>query len=759
MTETEQRTSTDGQEGLATLQADGSAPRTRMSSAAAVQDLVSRFAQADDDRNKKRARVNGLIDGNPPYSAKRLRDEGRSDRANANWGTARSYVESAVGAFYDLATEAPGRFSAETDFGNDEQRPEWSRIICAEADAILNDGGEEDEAGMSDWDYELQLSQDEMVKHGCGPLFFEDAYSVLPRAVHCGDLKVPERTRASNKYWEIASVDLDYYPGELYEFIQDEEYAQRAGWNVEFTRQVIQNAMNVRDPNGRQYSWEWYQQELKNNSFSYNDETKVCRLAHVFWREFAQDGQRGKVTHAIVERNDTGKGGEYLFFHLGRFGSFRQCVHPFYCDRGNGGYHHSVTGLGVKMFSAMVFENRLLCNLMDGAFAPKMLFKPTSAQAKEKFTLAHHGNFGIVPSGYDAQQMPIQGLLSDGLAMFRTSNELMRSNLSSYRQQVAMEKPGNPATKYEKQMEASQQGSLSNTTFSRYYKQLDALYAEILRRLCDLNSIDPRARKFQERCEAQGAPRECFGRMRNVRAVRVIGQGSPFLRKQAVMELAPYVSGFPETGHANWLNDLIASSAGGAAVNRYNPPAHRSKLPTDQQADALQWIACMKVGVVPVATASQNPLTHAASYLNAAAQAAQSVQKGADPAGVVAFLDIVGPAIAAHLKRMENDPLRKQVVGALTEQWKKLASVTDGLKKMVRQKGEAMKKQAAKTGQVMSEAQLAQLKTMSDIGIKSAKAKAQMDLHKKKAAQSMALQDATTASQIHRQNRLAAFQE
>ncbi len=611
------------------------------------------------------------------------------------------------------------------------------------------------------WDYDQQCSINEMVLHSCGPLFFEDAYKVLPRACHCGDLKVPNRTRAATRYWELGSIDMDYNPGQLYEFIQDEEAATKAGWNVEFVKTVIRNAVNVLDGAGRQHDWEWYQQELKNNSWTYVDDARICKLAHVFWQEFS-----GEVTHAIVERDSSGGQVEYLFFSLGRYANFNQCIHPMYCDRGNGGFHHSVTGLGVKMLSAMIFENRLLCNLMDGANAPKVMFKPTTAQAKEKFSIAHFGNFGLYPAGFDVTQTPIQGLLNDGLSMFRTSQDLTRSNLSQYRQPVAMEKPGNPATKYEKQMEAAQQGSLSNTTFSRFYKQLDALYAEIFRRLCDLNTTDQRAKDFQADCIKAGVPRECFGRIKSVRAVRVIGQGSPFLRKQAVQELTSIVSSFPEDGQTKWRNDFIASTAGQAAVSRYNPTAKQKPLPSDQTADAFQWVAAMKVGVIPIVTSSQNALTHAGVYLQAGIAAVNSVKQGADPATVVQFLDKCGPAIGAQLGRIANDPLRKQVFDQMEEQWHRLGKLTDELKKTVQKKMQMMKQQAAKSAQVMTDAQIAQMEAMTGIAIKGAKAKQHLDSARKRQAQQMAearqrmaLADATTASQIHRSNRMAAMGE
>lgn len=748
-----------GSYALATIK-DGEIPETRMHDARQVQDFVRRLIDNDDKRSYKRSRVSGLVDGNPPYQATKLREAGRADACNVNWGTGRMYLESGSGAFYDLLTEAPGIIGIQTSHGNDEERERYSGIMREEADRILRD----DDV----WDFEGQQSINEMVLHGCGPLMFEDAYRVLPRSFACNDLKVPEFTKSDTHYWEVCMVQAIYYPPELYDFIRNADAASRTGWDVEYTKTVIENAMDIRTQPGIQYEWEFYQQELKNNSLAYYDDSKVCRLAHVFWKEFD-----GRITHAIVERDDTSgtpnkgtvgqgevEGGiKFLFQSIGRYDSWGQCVHPMYFDRGNGGYHHSVTGLGVKMYSAMNYENRLLCNLMDKTFAPKILFKPTSTEATQRFQLAHHGDYGLLPNGYDAVQNPMAGLLTDGLAMYRASSELMQSNLSSYRQQVPTQESGNPPTKFQKQLEASQQSSLSKTTFNRYYKQLDLLYAEIVRRLCNLNSTDERAQKFQKRCEERGVPRECFGRIEKVEAIRVIGQGSTFMRKMAVDSLLPIAGALPEEGRDNLISDKIAAEAGQSAVTRYYPNRMENKLPSDQQAEALQWVAAMKTGVPPIVTDSQNHVTYAATFLTAATQALQSLKQGGNPAEVLRFVEIAGPAIAAQLERFANDPLRAQIHQELQRQWQELAKAQDQLKKLVQEQAKQQQTQQQKTQTAMTDAQIKAMKAKSDIQIKQVKTQAQLQQSALKHRQQLALNDAQMASEIHRKNRLAAFQE
>jgi len=737
---------------------DGKVPDTRMRSADAVQAFTRRLIENDSKRSRKRATVNGLVDGNPPYKPSKLRDAGRADACNVNWGTGRAYLESGAGAIYDLATEPPGFVGIKTSHGDPEHREIYGQIMSEETDRMLSN----DES----WDYEEQLSGWNMILHGCGPLMFEDAYCVLPRAFGCADLLVPERTKSDLKYWEVAVVCVDYYPPQLYKFIEDPEAASAVGWDVEYTKLVIENALDVRQPNNNKYDWEFYQQEMKNNSLAYYDDSLVSKLAYVQWLEFD-----GSITQTIVERETTTgtastdkKGGvQFLFRHIGRFQKWTQCIHPMYYDRGNNGFHHSVTGLGVKMLSPLTYENRLICNLMDKTSAPKILFKPTSAEVTQKFQMQTMGDYGVLSAGYEGIQNPIAGMLTDGIAMQRLSSDLIRQNLSSYRQPAEPQKHGNPATRFEVQLQASQQGSLSKTTFNRYYKQKDALYTEIVRRCFDLNSRDDRAKEVQKRCLTRGVPKECFGRIEKVEAIRVIGQGTAFQRSEALNALQPVVPSMPEEGRQRWIDDKIAAEAGQAAVNRYNPKQRDQRLANDQQAEAQQWVACMKVGVAPVVTSAQNPVTFAATFMNAAIQAVQSLQKGANLGEVVQFLEICGPAIGAYLKRFSNDPLRETVFKKLLAQWKKLMQMADKLKQQLAQQQQQQREQQKRSQAAMSDEQIKQRKAQADIQIKQAKTQAQLkqseEKHRMKLVherQDMAISDASAASQIHI-NRLKAF--
>lgn len=727
-------------------------PECRMREASATQDFGRRLIDNDVIRSRKRARVNGLVDGNPPYRASSLAAAGRAEACNVNWGTARAYLENSSGAFYDLFSEAPGFFNFQTKHGPPDQRDVWSSIAARHADKVLRED--------SKWDAYMQKSQKQMVLHGTGPFIFEDEMRVLPKSVLSGDLKAPEFTPSDTADWDAAMLQVTYYPPQLYEFIKNEEAAKKRGWDVEYTKIVIANAMDIRTDVGVQREWEFYQQELKNNSLTYYDDSKVCRVMNVFWREFD-----GRISHGIVERTTNGSSEvKYLFISIGRYASFDQAVHPMYFDVGTNGNHHEVTGLGVKMFAAMEFENRLICNLCDKAFSPKMIFNPTTTEASQKFSLNKFGDYAVLSGGYQMNQTGVAGLMNDGVAMHSLLTGVMQDNLSTYRGAVPEQKSGNPVTKFEKQLQAAQQAALNKTQYNRYYVQMDKLYQEIWRRLSNPNSTDERAVEFQRRCKNDGVPIEALNRWEYVGATRVPGQGSAFMRKTAVDSLFPIAGSLPEEGWQNLIVDKIAVEAGQYSVQRYFPRKAQTALPDEQQAMAMLWVSAMESGVPAVVTSSQNALTYASTFLKAGMDALKSLQQGGDPMKVLTFLHLVGPAVAAQLNRIKANPTRQDAVKALMQQWQQLGQATDQLQAKLTQQAQQQQAQQTKTANVMSDLQLKQAKVQSDIQLKSQKNQAQIrqsaEKHRMQMAggvQKLALNDATTASDIHL-NRLKLFQ-
>lgn len=738
---------TDALGSLKTLDESGSPPMTRIGSAEQARNMVLGLIRNDENRARKRALVKGLVDGNPPYNPGKLKEAGRATACNVNWRIAESYLSAALGAFYDVFNEASTYATVETAYGPEENRPQWSRIISEEFDALLK--------AEPGFDFNMQLSQHEMVLYGSGPLWFNDESDWRAQAGEHRDLYVPEMTRSDAKQYEWCARIMTYRPHELYERIANEKVATTVGWKVGAVKQAIINAApeDQRTISDQSRTWEWWQQQIKNGSLYFSFGSKVIRVAHVFWQEFAKkDEIHGGISHAIIALDEGAQVGggnkinEWLFHKERRFKYWSEIVHPMYYDHGGGGYHHSVSGMGVKMYGAMEWQNRLMCNLADKTFAPKILFRPTTAEGKQRFALTHMGDYGSVPAGWDAVQTPVGGFLDEGLTFNREIGSTVASNLSQYRQNLQRE-GGNPVTAREIDWRASEQARLGKTQLNRYYQQLDGFYYETYKRAAgdkQRNEIagGKEAKAFQKRCVDRGVPIEALRNCKCVTATRIAGQGSPFMRQQSLEFLLGMISMLPEGGRATLIEDVIAARSGQSAVRRYFPTPPQDITSLDQQAEAQDKVAAMKVGLLPMVTPTQNALIYAETYLQSGAQAAASLQKGANPAEVGAFLELVGTAVAAQLQRLSVDPTRQAQFKALETEWKRLAQITEQIHK------HAQQEQPAPQPMMDMEEQSKVAKTKLDMELKAAKAKQSMDLKARKFEQDSALKDAQTAQQI-----------
>lgn len=723
----------------------------------ATLNLVSRLVEDDDIANRQRAKTKGLIDGNAPYNPQKLVKAGRAEACNVNWRIAEAYTNSSLTAYYDLMAEAPTFAEGECDWGTPQQAHEWSKIITAEFDRLQR-------RYESGWDHCLQVSQFNMVVFGTGPMMGDHPLDWRLLSFPSGDLKVPRRTESTTDKWEVAAVLQTYMPHDLWRNIENTAAATQVGWKVDAVKQSIINAhpASVEDQYRR---WEWHQQELKANSYSYSYRSKAIEAARVYMREKPQEGEdEGRISVAIIplmgQTSDQGNV-EFLFKKRGLHRNWRQAIHPFYFDQGTG-FHHAVTGLATKMYSSLEYQNRLYCNLADKAFSPKILFQPTTASESEKLQIATFGDYGILPPGLEVHQAMIQGMLEDGMAFNRELTGLLASNLSMYRQNLQKES-GNPITATEMQYRAGEQARLSTTQLNRYYEQLDWMFQEKYRRAVNPHVTQhvpggKHAMDFQRRCEIAGVPREALRRF-HVRATRIVGNGSVFVRQQSLEFLLGILAMLPESGRAALIRDVIAARAGRVMVNRYYPDPVTTPDVQDQTAQAMLENAALVQGAPLIVTDTQNHAIHSATHIGAMESAVQSIEMGAQPGDVLTLLQAGLQHTGQHVEAMANDPSRKALVQQFSNQLKVLSQTAGQIQSALQQQAAEAQQQQMQQQAAMDDAQLKQMKLDNDMRNKNAKTEFQIQdkarksdfdiaLKARNAAVDTALKDARTAADI-----------
>ena len=731
---------------LETINEEGKAPETRIADAASAREIFQKLIMADELRNSTRAKLRGLVDGNPPYNPAELRRNNQAFRTNVNFRESEAFLTLAMSAFYDVFAEVPTYANIRTAYGNDmDKREEWSKIITEEFDRL--------QKLDKDFDYIMQLSQREMVLIGDGPLIFEDGSNWRCKAIMATDLLVPDGTKSNVSDWKVACVRTRMGVDDLFEKIQDEQAATAAGWNVDYVRQRIRAAMPEPYRSGVQYDWEFFQRQLRSNDITFSARSEVVLMSHIFYKEF--DGQ---ISHAIIDERDSEN---FMYRKLRRYKRWEQIIHPMYYDRGDG-EHHGVKGLGIKMLQAMELKNRLRCSMVDSAFArTQILFRPLNPNALSKTSVVQQGPYAILPPDYEVIQQNIAGVLDAPMAVNADLENVLQGNLSQYRQSLA--KSGNPRTATEMEIISAQQSAIGKTQLSRYYNQLDSFFEERYNRASNpnLNPItksDKDAIEFQRRCAERGVPVQAMLDIDFVEATRTVGQGSQFAKQKLLGSLLGLLGSLPEGGKVSLLRDYIAAQVGQQMVDRYLPTQIQSSRVQDQTALAVLEHSSLRQGNMAIVTDTQNQIVHIDTHLAAANEAAASIQQGGNPQEIMLFLQGIGQHVQDHLARLSTDPTRRPQVEAYAQQLQMLVQTVQQLGELLQQQQEAQAQmqqaQAIQQG-VDPKTAVMNAEVQAKIARQNAEVMANIQRQNEKAMADLARRNAKTTADIQRANATA----
>jgi hypothetical protein len=639
----------------------------------------------------------------------------------------------AVGSLYDLLSEAPTYATVTgTEGGTPDQIKEWNEIITSEFDKLQKED--------DDFDYNMQVSQNETMKHGIGPLFFDNELDWRPVAVREEYVLVPDKTKSNLSKWTCCAINQPVSVADAFDYIADESSARKRGWNVELVQKSI-IAASPSQPRDKM-NWEAIQNQIRNNDILASSSFHSLMWAHLFVRE-----KNGKISHYIVDSKNTE---DFIYKKSNKYDRWQEVLIPMYYDVGNG-EHHGVKGIGTKMYNILDLKNRTRCHLIDvGIARGSVKIQAATKKGGEESSIIQRGPWAVLPPDNTLINENISGAMEAPAMIENNLENLIQANLSTYRQRL--DKPnGNPRTAREIDALIAQSSTLGKTQIARYYHQLDALNQEKFRRATSplmASAVTDGARaatKFMETLRRRGIP-ESFIRSCKCVATRVAGQGSQLLRSQNLQDILALAGALPEDGRANLVRDYVASKVGQSLVDRYAPIWQMNPGSEDQVAYARMEHAAIKEGIQPLVTGNQDHSLHLHEHFQTAAQGISSLETNPQAAhDVAAFVAGILPHAQDHLNRMSVDPVRKGDFAALLEQYKQLAKQAGDLMQIAQQ--------APPQGsmpQLTHEQMMEQQQMMADNARKDMIAKADIARKEAKAQSSIAIADAKAAAAIAR---------
>lgn len=687
-----------------TLSPSGAAPESRVESAEETHTMVQALIREDAPRARKRAMVQGQIDGNPPYDAEELRRLGQSHRTNLNTREAKGNHNARRTTYYELVMEVPCLVDVSVD--GDQPVLDHGQTIAEEMHNIL-----------WKWDgflYNMMLHHDQIISFGAGPILFPDDIDWRFEAVEMGAVRVPRNSKASTADLDCCAITFEYPAHELYRRIETPEAANRSelqGWKPAVIKQAIIDAA-ARGTGSTLSDWEKIQQTIKHSDLTAGYvHMHPVYAAHFLYREF-----NGKISHAIVlDCADKTKNQDFLFRKVGRYASWQNALHLVLSEIGTNGKYHSVRGLDQETFAHSTLNDRLTSQIVDAAITSGTIVVQPGAAGTDssKFRMARVGPFTVVPAGLEIVKTDFNPQMQ-GLVQVLN---LMRANLAGFAGlQSAMpdeeQRAGRASLGVEK-LRLSKEGQLERGLISFYYHQLDALYLEVARRL-----LNPRYTQFDagyelrqefiDRCIARGVPEDLLKIDKlHVTAMRSLGYGSPTMRRIDTDWLTGMTPHMDEIGRNNTFRDAAASRVGYRQVDRYFPKYDRNRIPTSEHSLAALENNDLREGQPVVVGVDQPHVIHLAIHTAPLRQMAENYLAGRiemELQDLLRYFDAGLQHSAQHLDYLRGDRSREIDYGQYMQLFQELVRVYNRIGGDARAESQRKQTQAAAQQKALQDA-------------------------------------------------------
>lgn len=742
---------------LAPMSPDGKAPKSRLDNANTAQQIFWNTHEANLGRNNYGAYLQGVCDGNPPYRQSSLRASGQGWRANFSNMESKARKDAAKTPYYDLFASGPTYAEVRTEKRDKLTADDASGIITEEFHIMLEE--------WSGFDMNVWKMIDNFVGFGRGWLFWPQSDIWHFKSLPWWKVRFPDGTDVDPDEWSVFTVQHNFDPVNLNGYIKDDSSARAAGWNPRRVRQAIMEATPF-DPNSGQDQMA-VQQMINDQDIQLMYRSSTVQAASIFVKEFDGSWSRmivetGKTTNSDVQLGAK----DWLFYKHSIAKSIHELIAPFIFEVETGSIN-GLSGILRLVTDQVKVKNRMLCEQINNTFLRStVVMQAGSASSRLRSGLITvGGGVTLIPEGMSIQPSTILGdIQSTGFVNQEMSREL-DINTGVFRPQ--MEKPsGNPEPLGTTQLRYAQASVLTNSAVNRFQQQLDWFYTEVYRRasMDQPESKNPgikAARAFQKRCRDRGVTDKQLRDVASVKAVRVIGNGSPAMRSQLTAEIAQMlpVLELGQRGKDALARIIIASRGGQAMVDRLKPIEDAIDLPSQQDREALEENAVVKIGSPVVVVENDDNMVHLRRHFEAGFAALESAQQGAPADDAAAFVQGILPHIGEHIQALDNPADQKRAMQMAKQ-------LEQGFKQLVQQIQQAQP-DPAQQQQVMSDMQLRQMdtaakiqdrniKTQAALRDKQAKTQQALQLQALQAQQRMGLDDATTAAKIRRETALAA---
>ena len=657
------------QEAIQTVTDSGTPEARRIATPEAAFSVFDKLLRDDEADAKRRATLQGMNDGNAPYSQTELEELGLGSMINVNFMSMRANLDARAAAAHELFAEVPTLIEV-TPFSADPQEA----LVLRHYAQILE---EEFTTMVSEWRGFLpmmDLSVREADLYGIGPVLFPDVYDWRPKAFRRGNLLIDAKAKVDVDENDVYLIRDEYTAGDLFAKIADLEVAEIGGWKPENVKSILIDVFK-KDENGNKDDdyqrsvWESIQQMHRNNDpwFQQRQFQRV-KVVHFLVREVS--GAR-KVTHLIIPENKNCK--SFLCERHDVFDNVGSALWWLTFNYGDG-YARSVRGVASFMAPHDDLSNRYLSRVFDTGFMTAgVILQPQTQLDLSRLQFTNFGPYTILPPELKVQNAQIGSQMGSLIQLREVSESIMRNNTGTYRPHAeGTESAGERKTARQVVEEVSKEARFEKAAVAHRYNQYDLLYREMFRRATAKDLFETvlgkacsgyaLAEKFRQRCKDRGVTHAMFHDATEkfrLRATRAIGLGSLGVRYDLTNQLLQARALFDEVGQINAVRDWLAARVGYSNVDRYKTQIDRDAVPSSETSHAVLENNDLSEGTPVLAGSDQMHKTHIVTLVSGLIvpllQALEQRQIS-DPQRALQTLMVAGQHLEAHLKFVIQDP-------------------------------------------------------------------------------------------------------
>lgn len=672
----------DIQDRVHTFTPDGKPAKERITSVMAARALFEKQKRFWLPSARRRSRLQGLVDGNPPYNPKDLEDRGLGYMTNVNTLEAGAIIEQKAGAFFELFFEVPTLIEValrSTVFTNNPGKAEWGQIIAEEFTRTVREWPE--------FLRHIVKARKESDVGGFGVLVWPDEYDWRPKSFSTGQFFTDSEAEPDVEQFQYFFLRDKMQAGDLYRAaVENPDRSRKQGWDPEEVKKVlldvyVREAQRVMGAEKFQVSqWEAVQQMIRNNDYwTQTAEFEPVRIVHMLCKEVAT----GKVSRYIFTDRTIGEPPEnekFLFRSQEVFDRMSQVIWLLPYNFGDAQYLRSVRGLASRIEGHCDLSNRFIGRVFDAGFmTASLLLQPSTPQDVARLQLIRMGAVTVVPAGMSAIQSSFQPQITPLVQLRELSSTIMRNNTGVFKQMPeAMAENQIQKTAQQVVYEQGKEARLEKVGVAFDYVYMEILYKEMFRRLTNTKYLKSSAAlpgkeealTFVRRCVARGVPPEILTAKAEdaleITVAKAIGMGSWGVKMDLTNQMLGVRALLPPEGARNAIRDYVGARVGWQKVDRYAGELQPVTVPTNDVSVAQMENNDFANGQAVQAGADQkleiHIPTHAQPIMQVVQQFAQTRGQGMDVQKALAMMEQALPHLEQHIQFLAQDPAQKAAV-------------------------------------------------------------------------------------------------